>query len=308
MRKLSQRRRAATFHTAGGAVYIAVLGISWTCAVHTTQGHGSQRQRRAGKTTDPGELPSFFALCSCHLRSIREPLKTHLVFFHKFLPAPGLYNFLWTSPTRIHRVSEEKKMYRLCGFTSVLRRVTQDLKVLLKPRTSDRTRIQSHLVWDSNTDKPRVGLESTISGLRGDSNPQSSDCNRTPSLRTSRSSGSLCLGAEGLQREAKWQVRSRFINRLCKEVAGKWGMREGSWPRSRAAKWGSLALGRKAFKSEPEWRESRDTHSRDRTRASQKESSSGRNTLHRQNASRLRRQEARGAGVVSFYGLGNFIG
>lgn len=75
MRKLSQRRGAATFHTTGGAVYIVVLGISGTCAVHNPRGHSSQLQRSAGKTTDPGELPSFFALCCYHLRSIWEPLK-----------------------------------------------------------------------------------------------------------------------------------------------------------------------------------------------------------------------------------------
>ena len=38
------------------------------------------------------------------------------------------------------------------------------------------------------------------------------------------------------------------------------------------------------------------------------ESGSGRNTLHRQNVGLLRRQEALKHGVVSFYGLGNFIG
>ena len=53
----------------------------------------------------------------------------------------------------------------------------------------------------------------------------------------------------------------------------------------------------------------KDTHSIDRMQSVSKgENGPGRNTFHRQSVGHLRRQEAPEHGVVSFYGLGDFMG
>ena len=191
----------------------------------------------------------------------------------------------------------------------------QPNRIVFEGRSGWSNTEMSYLKWDSNPILPRIGLEPILSGLGGDSNSYSLSWNHMPSLRTSWSSRFLCLAQKEFIKRQSDRKEVGLLISFVKNVAEKLGMRGWSCPRSWESSWdGPLSedlgftLGRTQERPIVKWKQRCTICGLNLIYLKRQEHPWEKHTPQTECGPSQKMKVALKYGVVSFHGLGNFIG